>query len=149
LHCSLGSLLELISRLQVWQVAYQSGPRVVTTLTSTLLLLLVFHETMAVFQHQCLVYHVLEIPKVSGLHCISQTIIQLIGETILFLPISVHIVQGVARQLGKTSNILIHRHRALLQVLELFLFQLDHGLGNMMSAKAVCNSCQLMLPGSS
>jgi hypothetical protein len=54
----------------------------------------------------------------------------------LFLLIGVHIIRGIARQLGEPSNILIHHHRALPQVLELFLFQLDHALGNVMSAES-------------
>jgi hypothetical protein len=33
---------------------------------------------------------------------------------ILFLLVRTHIVQGIARQLSETSNMVIHLHRALL-----------------------------------
>jgi hypothetical protein len=59
--------------------------------------------------------------------------VKLIEEIVLFLLVSVDIICGLVRQLGESSNILIHCHRALPQVLELFLFQLDHALGIMMS----------------
>jgi hypothetical protein len=76
------------------------GPRVVTTLTLALLVSLAFHDTSVGLLHQCLVHHVLEIPKVSGLQCISQTVIEPIEETTLFLLISVHIIQGIVTKLG-------------------------------------------------
>jgi hypothetical protein len=52
--------------------------------------------------------------------------------------------------LGEPSNILIHHHKALLQVLELFLFQLDHTLGNVISTESgpellPINALQLMI----
>jgi hypothetical protein len=104
LHCSLGSLLQLCSRLLLGSTLYRSGrwhtylgPRVVATLSLALLLPLMLHDTRVVFQHQCLVHHILEIPKVSGLQCISQTVIEPVEEIILFLLVSVHIVRGVVR----------------------------------------------------
>jgi hypothetical protein len=39
---------------------------------------------------------------------------------------------GIAGQLGELSDVLIHRHGPLFQILKLFLLQLDHSLGNMM-----------------
>jgi hypothetical protein len=90
---------------------------------------------MAVFELQGLVHYVLKIPKISGLQCINQTIIKPVEETVLFLLALVHIIWGVVLQLGDLSNILIHRLGALLQVLDLFLFQLDHALRNTMSAE--------------
>jgi hypothetical protein len=74
LHGSLGSLLELsfglllestLDRFGRWHTYL--GPGVVATLTSVLLLPLAFHDTTMILQHQCLVHHVLEIPKISGL----------------------------------------------------------------------------------
>jgi hypothetical protein len=77
LHCGLGSLLELGSRLLLRGTLDRSGkwytylrPGVVTTLTLVLFLLLAFHDTAVAFQYKCIVHHILEIPKVSGLQCI-------------------------------------------------------------------------------
>jgi hypothetical protein len=104
LHCSLGSLLELwsglllrgtLDRSNIWHTYPRPG--IITTLTLALLLPLAFHDTVTVFQHQCLVHHVLKILKVSGLQCISQFIIEPTEETILFFLVSVHIVRGVVR----------------------------------------------------
>jgi hypothetical protein len=102
LHHSLGSLLELSSRMLLRRTLDRSdiwhtypGPGVVTTLTLTLLLPLAFHDVAVVFQHQCLVHDVLEIPKISDLQCISQTIVEPVEEAILFLLVRVHIIQGI------------------------------------------------------
>jgi hypothetical protein len=53
---------------------------------------------------------------------ISQTIIKPIEEIVLFPLVCVRIIWGVVRELDESSNILMHRHRALLEVLEVFLF---------------------------
>jgi hypothetical protein len=39
----------------------------------------------------------------------------------MFLFICVHIIRGIVGQLSETSNILAHRQRALLQILEFLL----------------------------
>jgi hypothetical protein len=45
-------------------------------------------------------------------------------------------MQGIAGQLGEHSDVLIHRHGPLFQILKLFLLQLDHSLGNMMCTES-------------
>jgi hypothetical protein len=74
LHGSLGSLLELSSGLLLGSTLDWSGrwhtypkPGVAATLTLSLLLPFVIHDTTTVLKHQCLVHHALEIPKISGL----------------------------------------------------------------------------------
>jgi hypothetical protein len=85
-----------------------------------------------ILYHKCLVYHPLEVLKVSSLQSIGQPIIQAIQETFLLLLISVDLLRGIARQLSELSDVLVHRHGLLFQILKLFLLQLDHSLRNMM-----------------
>jgi hypothetical protein len=85
-----------------------------------------------VLQHKSLVHHPLEVLKVSRLQSIGQSIIQAIQETFLLLLISVDLMRGIAGQLSELSDVLIHRHGLLFQILKLFLLQLDHSLRNMM-----------------
>jgi hypothetical protein len=89
-----------------------------------------------ILQHKRLVHHPLGVLKVSGLQSIGQLIIQAIQEAFLLVLISVDFMQGVARQLSELGDVLIHRHGPLLQILELFLLQLDNSLGNMMCTKS-------------
>jgi hypothetical protein len=72
----------------------------------------------------------LEVLKVSSLQSIGKPIIQAIQETLLFLLICVDLMWGVARQLSELSDVLVHRHGPLFQILKLLL-QLDNSLGNM------------------
>jgi hypothetical protein len=44
-------------------------------------------------------------------------------------------MQGIAGQLSELSDVLVHRHGSLFQILKLFLLQLDHSLGNMIYMK--------------
>jgi hypothetical protein len=74
----------------------------------------------------------LEVLKVSSLQSIGQSIIQGIQETFLLLLIGVDLMWGIAELLGELSDVLIHIHGLLFQILKLFLLQLDHSLGNMM-----------------
>jgi hypothetical protein len=74
----------------------------------------------------------LEVLKVSILQSIGQLIIQAIQESFLLLLISVDLMQGIVRQLGELSDVLLHKHGPLFQIKKLFLLQLDHSLGNMM-----------------
>jgi hypothetical protein len=94
------------------------------------------YHTSMILQHKRLVHHPLGVLKVSGLQSIGQLIIQAIQEAFLLLLISVDFMQGVARQLSELGDVLIHRHGPLLQILELFLLQLDNSLGNMMCTKS-------------
>jgi hypothetical protein len=82
LHGSLGSLLELSSRLLLKSTLDRSGrwnsylgPGVFCTLSLSLLLPLVIHDTTVVLYYQCFVQHVLKILIILGLQCTSQTII--------------------------------------------------------------------------
>jgi hypothetical protein len=43
---------------------------------------------------------------------------------------------GTAGQMGELSDVLVHRHGPLFQILKLFLLQLDHSLGNMMCTES-------------
>jgi hypothetical protein len=99
-------------------------------------LTLVLHDTSVILQHKSLVYHPLEVFKVSSLRSIDQSIIQAIQETFLLLLICVNLMRGIARQLSELSDVLIHRHRPLFQILKLFLLQLYHSLGNMMCTES-------------
>jgi hypothetical protein len=99
-------------------------------------LTLALHHASVVLQHKSLVHHPMEVLKVSSLQSIGQSIIQAIQETFLLLLISVDLMQGIAGQLGELSDVLIHRHGPLFQILKLFLLQRDHSLGNMMYLKS-------------
>jgi hypothetical protein len=92
---------------------------------------LALHHSSVIFQHKCLVHHLLEVLKVSSLQIIGQSIIQAIQETLLFLLISVNFMRGVVRQLSELGDVLIHRHGPMFQILKLLLY-LDNSLGNMM-----------------
>jgi hypothetical protein len=54
----------------------------------------------------------------------------------LLLLISVHLIGSIVRQLGELGDIHIHRHRSLLQILELLLLQLDHTFRNIVSMES-------------
>jgi hypothetical protein len=69
---------------------------------------------------------------VSGLQSIGEFIIQAIQKTVLLLLVSVHFIWSIMRQLSELSDILIHSHGPLLQILGLLLLQFDNPLGNMM-----------------
>jgi hypothetical protein len=84
-------------------------------------LTLALHHSSVIFQHKGLVHHPLEVLKVSSLQSISQPIIQVIQETLMFLLISVNLMRGIARQLSKLGDVLIHGHGPLFQILKLFL----------------------------
>jgi hypothetical protein len=99
-------------------------------------LTLALHHTSAILQHKSLVHHPLEVLKVSSLQSIGQSIIQAIKETFLLLLISVDLMRGIAGQLSELSDVLVHRHGPLFQILKLFLLQLEHSLGNMMCMKS-------------
>jgi hypothetical protein len=43
---------------------------------------------------------------------------------------------GIVGQLSELSDVLVHRHGPLFQILKLFLLQLDHSLGNMMCTES-------------
>jgi hypothetical protein len=83
-----------------------------------------------------LVYHGLKILEVSGFKCIGKSILQSIEETLLLLLIGVHIIWSVARKLREMSDILTHRHGSLLQILELFLLDLDNTLRYVMGSES-------------
>jgi hypothetical protein len=84
-------------------------------------LALALHHTYVVLQHKSLVHHPLEVLKILGLQSIGQSIIQAIQKTVLLLLISVHFIWSIARQLSEHSDIIIHRHEPLFQILELLL----------------------------
>jgi hypothetical protein len=84
-------------------------------------LTLALHYSSVIFQHKCLVHHLLEVLKVSSLQSIGQSIIQAIQETLLFLLISVNFMRGVVRQLSELGDVLIHRHGPMFQILKLLL----------------------------
>jgi hypothetical protein len=84
-------------------------------------LTLALHHTSAVLQHKSLVHHPLEILKVLSLQSIGQSSIQDIQETFLLLLFSVNLMRGIAGQLGELSDVLVHRHGPLFQILKLFL----------------------------
>jgi hypothetical protein len=94
-------------------------------------LMLALHHASTVLQHKSLVHHPLEVLKVSSLQSIGQSIIQAIQEIFLLLFISVNLMQGIVGQLSELSDVLIHGHGPLFQILKPFLLQLDHSLGNM------------------
>jgi hypothetical protein len=95
-------------------------------------LTLVLHHASVILQFKCLVHHPLDVLKVSSRQSIGQSIMQAIQETFLLLLISVDLMQGIAGQFSELSDLLIHRHGPLFQILKLFHPQLDHSLGNMM-----------------
>jgi hypothetical protein len=99
-------------------------------------LMLVLHHASTFLQHKSLVHHLLEVLKVSSLQSIGQSIIQAIHETFLLLNIGVDLMRGIAGQLSELSDVLIHRHGLLFQILKLFLIQFDHSLGNMMCTES-------------
>jgi hypothetical protein len=45
-------------------------------------------------------------------------------------------MRGIAGQLSELSDVLIHRHGPLFQILKLFLLQLYHSLENMMCTES-------------
>jgi hypothetical protein len=99
-------------------------------------LTLALHHTFAILQHKSLLHYPLELLKVSSLQSIGYPIIQAIQETLMFLVNSVDFMQGIARQLSEPDDVLIHRHEPMLQILKLFLLQLDNSLGNMICMKS-------------
>jgi hypothetical protein len=54
----------------------------------------------------------------------------------MFLLISEYLVGSITRWLGEPSDVLIHYHGSLLQMLKLLLLELDHTLGNMVSSES-------------
>jgi hypothetical protein len=98
--------------------------------------MLALHHASMVFQHKSLVHYPLEVLKVPSLQSTCQSVIQDIQETFLLLLISVNLMQGIAGQLSELSDVLVHRHGPLFQIIKLFLLQLDHSLGNMMCIKS-------------
>jgi hypothetical protein len=84
-------------------------------------LMLVLHHSSVTFQHKGLVYHPLEVLKVSSLQRIGQPIIQSVQKILLFLLISVNFMRGVVRQLSELGDVLVHRHGPLFQILKLLL----------------------------
>jgi hypothetical protein len=99
-------------------------------------LTLTLHHASAVLQHKSLIHHPLEVLKVSSVQSIGQSIIHAIQETFLLLLISVDLMRGIAGQLIELSDVLINRHGLLFQIMELFLLQLDHPLGNIMCTES-------------
>jgi hypothetical protein len=100
-------------------------------------LTLALYHTSMVFWNKSLVHHPLEVLKVSSLQSIGQSIIHAIQETFLLVLISVDLMQGIAGQLSELSDVLVHRHGPLFQILKLFLLQLDHSWGNMMCTESI------------
>jgi hypothetical protein len=96
---------------------------------------LALYHTSVILQHKSIVHHHLEVLKILDLQSIGQTIIQSIQKTVLFLLISVNFTRSIARQLSELSDILIHRHGPLFQILKLLL-QLDNSLVNMMCTES-------------
>jgi hypothetical protein len=82
-----------------------------------------------------LVYHGLKVLEVSAFQSISKSIIQTIEETLLLLLVGIHIIGSVVRMLHETIDILAHPLGALLQILELLIFELDNALRYMMRAE--------------
>jgi hypothetical protein len=99
-------------------------------------LTLALHHASMVLQHKSLVHYPLEVLKVSNLQSIGQSIIQAIQEIFLLLLIGVGLMWGTVGQMGELSDLLVHRHGPLFQILKLFLLQLDHSLGNMMCTES-------------
>jgi hypothetical protein len=99
-------------------------------------LTLALHHASTVLQHNSLVHHPLEVLNVSSLQSIGQSIIQAIQETFLLFLISVDLMRGIAGYLSELSDVLVHRHGPLFQLLKLFLLQLHHSLGNMMCTES-------------
>jgi hypothetical protein len=116
-----------------WRI--NAGPRVGALLGLTLLLALACQYFYLVLEHKSLVYHGLEILKVTCFQSIGKSIIQSIEETLLLLLVGVHIVGSVAGKLREMSDILAHHHGSLLQILELLL-ELDYTLGYMMRSES-------------
>jgi hypothetical protein len=83
-------------------------------------LTLVLYHASAVLQHKSLVHHPLEVLNVSSLQSIGQSVIQANKETFLLL-ISIDLIRGIVGQLGELSDVLIHRHGPLFQIMNLFL----------------------------
>jgi hypothetical protein len=114
----------------------------------TLLLVLAWQYSSSVLQHKSLVYHGLKILEVSGLQSLGKSILQSIEETLLVPLIGIHIIWSVAGKLREMGDVLTHRHESLLRILELLL-ELDNTLRYVMRLKAILNSFQLMVSGSS
>jgi hypothetical protein len=112
------------------------GPGATARLMLTHQLTLMLHHTSTILQHKSLVYHPLEVLKVSSLQSIGQSIIQAIQETLIFLLISVGFMWGVVRQLSEFGDVLIQTHGPLFQILKLLLLQLDNSLGNITCTKS-------------
>jgi hypothetical protein len=101
----------------------------------TLLLALAWQYSSSVLEHKGLVYHGLEILKVTCFQSIGKSIIQSIEETLLLLLIDIHVIGSIAGKPHEMSDILAHRHGFLLQILEL-LVELDNALRYMMRAES-------------
>jgi hypothetical protein len=102
----------------------------------TLLLTLACQYSSPILEHKGLVYHGLEILKVSCFQSIGKSIIQILKETLLLLLIGVHVIRSVAGKLHETSDILAHHHGSLLQILELLLLERDYTLRYMMKSES-------------
>jgi hypothetical protein len=76
-------------------------------------LTLALHHVSVVLRYKSLVRHPLEVLKVSSLQSIGQSIIQTIQETFLLLLIGVDLMRGIAGQLSKLSDALVHIHGPL------------------------------------
>jgi hypothetical protein len=58
----------------------------------------------------------------------------------LLLLISVNFLRSIARQFSELSDILVHRHRPLFQIMKLLPLQLDHSLGSMICMESSSES---------
>jgi hypothetical protein len=84
-------------------------------------LTLALHHSSMIFQYKGLNHHPLEVLKVLSLQSLGQPIIQAIQETLLFLLISVDFMWGIASQLSKLGDVLVHRYGPLFHILKLLL----------------------------
>jgi hypothetical protein len=98
-----------------------AGLGVGVLLSLMFLLALVCQYSSPILKHKSLAYHGLKFLKVMCFQCVGKSIIQTIEETLLLLLLGVRIIWSVAGKLCEMSDILIHHHGSLLQILKFLL----------------------------
>jgi hypothetical protein len=85
-------------------------PRVPALLTLVFLLVLPHQYSSSILEHKGLVYHSLEILKVTCFQRIGKSIIQFVKETLLLLFVVIHVIGSVAGKIREMSDILTDCH---------------------------------------
>jgi hypothetical protein len=100
--------------------------------------LLEVHFLTLVIYHNGTIHQFLETGILVGHQLQLESIIQSLQKTALFVRIPGHLSRCISRQLGKLVVVLRHRHGPLFESPELFLFQFNKSLGDVIGPKVLC-----------